>query len=433
MGHRSRGAAAALGALGLAGAVALVPAAAQAHSLDSSTLSVHETTAGASMTVSLPLEALDEAAGTSYATTGDVADWGEEVATYVADHLTVTGADGGAWTETLGEVSRETIEGIDSVSVELTLDAGGGDTSGFTIDYDAIVDAIDGHEAVAVLTDLAGDVSTAGVLTADDPTVSIGDVDVVATATSLADMVGYGFHHVLAGADHLLFLLALLLPAPLLLAGARRRWGGPGGLRSTARNVLAVVTAFTIGHSVTLVASALGWVDVPSTPVEVAIAVSVGVAAVHAMRPLVRRGDVLVAGLFGLVHGLAFAGILTDLGLDGSLSLLTLLAFNVGVELAQLVVVTLVFPSLLVVSRTGWYPVVRRGGASLALALAVCWALDRLGVLTDPMAPAESWAVGHPWTVVAGCAAVAALATLLAPRARPAQRDGVGEPGLVPG
>jgi hypothetical protein len=49
------------------------------------------------------------------------------------------------------------------------------------------------------------------------------------------------------------------------------------------------------------------------------------------------------------------------------------------------------------------------------------------------MAPAESWAVGHPWTVVAGCAAVAALATLLAPRARPAQRDGVGEPGLVPG
>jgi hypothetical protein len=147
---------------------------------------------------------------------------------------------------------------------------------------------------------------------------------------------------VLEGADHLLFLVTLLLVAPLVAVAGR--WRRREGVVPTLGRVLRVVTAFTAGHSLTLIACALGRVSVPSAPVEVLIAASVGVAALHAVRPLAREGEVLVAGAFGLVHGLAFADILTDLGLEGSTSLLALLAFNGGVELAQLATVGLLFP-----------------------------------------------------------------------------------------
>jgi hypothetical protein len=129
---------------------------------------------------------------------------------------------------------------------------------------------------------------------------------------------------------------------------------------------------------------------------------------VHAIRPLARRGEVLIAGGFGLVHGLAFAGILTDLGLHGSASVPALLAFNVGVELAQLLTVAVVFPSLYVASRTRSYPVLRLAGAAVAFLAATGWALDRLGVLANPLSGAEDAVIAHTWWVVAGLAAVAA-------------------------
>ena len=305
-----------------------------------------------------PVETLDRALGTGSTGATDVDPSADEVVAHLGEHLTVTGADGTTWTETWSDVVREQVEGIDSLGVDVTLDPGTTDPSGFTLAYDGIIEADRTHEAVVVLTDAAGDISTARVLTATDSSLRIGEI----ASTGLADMVGYGLHHVLDGVDHLLFLLTLLLVAPLVVVAGR--WRRRKGLVPTLRRVLAVVTAFTVGHSLTLIASALGWVSAPGTPVEVLIAASVGVAAVHAVRPLARRREVLIAGGFGLVHGLAFAGILTDLGLDGSASLLALLAFNVGVELAQLLTVALVFPSLYLVSRTCWYPALRLGGAA---------------------------------------------------------------------
>jgi hypothetical protein len=253
-------------------------------------------------------------------------------------------------------------------------------------------------------------------------------------STGVGDMVGYGLHHVLAGADHLLFLLTLLLVAPLVVVAGR--WQPREGLAPTLRRVLGVVTAFTAGHSLTLIASALGWVSVPSAPVEVLIAVSVGVAAVHAIRPLARRGEILIAGGFGLVHGLAFAGILADLGLDGTASVLALLAFNVGVELAQLLTAALLFPSLHLASRTRCYPALRLTGAVLALGAALAWALDRLGLFDNPLAAAEDAVIGHPWYVVATLALVAGSCWLADRPARKTRTRHAAPPwagGAVPG
>ncbi len=405
--HRGRtlAAGAALTGALTGGLVLLPPAVASAHSLDSSTLSVRVGEDAVDTTVTIALSALDETLGTGWTAATDVDSYADAVIAYVDEHLTVTGADGTTWTETYTAVTGESVEGIDSVSIEVTLDPAGADPSSFTLAYDGVIEADPAHEAVVVLTDAAGDISTAGVLTATDNSLQIGD----AADAGTADVIGYGLHHVLAGADHLLFLLTLLLVAPLV-AATGRRWQRRESLGPTLRRVLAVVTAFTVGHSLTLIASALGWVAVPGAPVEVLIAASVGVAAVHAMRPLARRGEVLIAGGFGLVHGLAFAGILTDLGLAGRASVPALLAFNVGVELAQLLTVALVFPSLYVLSRTRWYPRVRITGALIALSAATTWAMDRLGLLSDPLAHVEETLVAHPWWVVMALAALASTA-----------------------
>ncbi|MCB0827912.1 MAG: HupE/UreJ family protein [Solirubrobacterales bacterium] len=239
-------------------------------------------------------------------------------------------------------------------------------------------------------------------ITDGDPTAPVGE------------MISLGYHHVLDGADHLLFLLALLLPAPLIATAGRWRPSTEGPL-STLTAVLEVVTAFTLGHSITLLAAALGWVTVPARPIEILIAASVGVAAINAVRPMARRGEAAIAAGFGLVHGLAFAGILSDLGLAGSASLASLLAFNFGVELAQLSAVALVFPSLYLLSRTRFYPTVRVTGACLALAAATGWGLDRAGALANPLAGVEAVAIGHLWLIVVGLAGLAGAAWIAGP------------------
>jgi hypothetical protein len=174
-----------------------------------------------------------------------------------------------------------------------------------------------------------------------------------------------------------------------------------------------VVTAFTLGHSLTLVATSLGWIAVPSRPVEVVIALSVAVSAVHAIRPLARRGEPMIAAGFGLVHGMAFAGILTDLGVDGSTSLLTLLAFNIGIELAQLAAIACVVPSIFLMSTRRSSGVVRVAGATVALVAAGGWLVDRIGLAPNPFEPVESALVGHPLVVVLAIAALALTLRLI--------------------
>ncbi len=382
---------------------------ASAHSLDSSSIWVQAGEDDARLTISFALETFDQGYGTGMLDTADGvlgSPTSVDLVATVTDHLTLTDGDGAVATPVLESTARETVEGIESFTVVFRYD--GVEPDEFTISYDLILDVVAGHEAVVVLSTVDGDISTPGVLTSDAPSLTIaGDTATV----GVVDMVRYGFDHVLEGADHLLFLLTLLLPAPLVAAAGRWRRGGSA--RHTFRRVVHVVTAFTLGHSLTLIASTLGWVSLPSRPVEIAIAVSVGVSALHAIRPLARRGEEWIAAGFGLVHGLAFAGILTDLGIDGSTGLLTLLAFNVGVELSQLATTALVFPSLYVLSTTRWYPAVRIAGASLALAAAVGWSVDRLGWATNPLAWLEDAAITHRWWVVVGLAALAAAAKVV--------------------
>ncbi|MBC7730004.1 MAG: HupE/UreJ family protein [Microbacteriaceae bacterium] len=176
-----------------------------------------------------------------------------------------------------------------------------------------------------------------------------------------------GIEHILSGIDHLLFVIGLLF-----LVGFKRG------------QLLWTITAFTAAHSLTLAASALGWLTLRSPPVEATIALSIVLVAseaLHQRATLARRWPAVVAFLFGLVHGLGFAGALKEIGLPDHHLLLALLTFNVGVEVGQLMTVTAAWAFWRVTAR--WPAVARlRTGMLYAIgAAAAYWSWLRIATI----------------------------------------------------
>jgi hypothetical protein len=192
----------------------------------------------------------------------------------------------------------------------------------------------------------------------------------------LPSLFHLGMRHIAEGTDHLLFLLVLLLPSPLGVVASR--WSGVIGVRSSLLGILRIVTAFTVGHSITLGLAAFGLVHLPSRPVEVLIAVSILISAAHALRPIFPGKEAAIAAFFGLFHGLAFASTLGELGLARWERVAGILAFNLGIETMQIAVVLAILPSLLLMSRTRAYPLLRVVGAYGAGAASMGWIVERI-------------------------------------------------------
>jgi hypothetical protein len=183
--------------------------------------------------------------------------------------------------------------------------------------------------------------------------------------------------HIAAGTDHLLFLLTLLLPAPLLVN--RKRWAEAGSNRYSLIRIIKIVTAFTIGHSITLLLGATGITDFPAQPIEILIAVSIFISAIHAIKPIFPGREMFIAAGFGLIHGMAFATTLVNLNLDAGRMALSIFGFNLGIELMQLFVVAVTIPWLIILSRSiAIYNYVRIIGAILAGIAAVGWIIERV-------------------------------------------------------
>ncbi len=191
-----------------------------------------------------------------------------------------------------------------------------------------------------------------------------------------ASVFRLGMRHIAEGTDHLLFLLALLLPAPLMVVGSR--WAGYAEVRSSLLRILKIVTAFTIGHSITLMLAASGLIRVPIRPIEVLIAFSILISAIRAFRPMFPGREAHIAAFFGLIHGLAFAATLEKLGLGRWERVGGVLAFNLGIETMQLIVVAAILPSLMLLSRTRGYRFLRISGAAFAGFASLGWIGERL-------------------------------------------------------
>lgn len=194
------------------------------------------------------------------------------------------------------------------------------------------------------------------------------------------DYLVEGVWHIWIGADHILFLISLLIPCVYLRQASRAAgWRPVEKIRPALVNVLAVVTAFTLAHSVTLGLTVLEIVTPPEGIVEPLIAASVIVAALaNLTRRLVHLRWQIALG-FGLVHGFGFASVLSDLGLPREQLTAALLGFNVGVELGQLAIVCAFFPLAWALRRTAFYRwgVMVAGSISIA-AVAAFWLVQRL-------------------------------------------------------
>lgn len=191
------------------------------------------------------------------------------------------------------------------------------------------------------------------------------------------DYTAHGVWHIWIGFDHLLFLLSLLLPAVLIRVDGG--WTGAARFRDALWEVVKVVSAFTLAHSITLTLAALDVVQLPSRWVESAIAASVIVAALNNLIVMAGASRWLFAFAFGLIHGFGFASVLADLGLPQNALLLALVAFNLGVEAGQLAIVALFLPLAWGV-RNQW--IYRRGvlagGSLLVIATAGIWLVERV-------------------------------------------------------
>ncbi|MCE9579808.1 MAG: HupE/UreJ family protein [Deltaproteobacteria bacterium] len=257
--------------------------------------------------------------------------------------------------------------------------------------------------------------------------------------TGLRAAIGLGIDHIRGGTDHLLFVLMLLVSAPWRARGGR--WIAPVPVRRALLRTAAIATAFTLGHSLTLVLGALVRVPVPAAIVEVAIAASILMSAIHALRPLAPGREPILAFGFGLVHGLAFAEALAGFGFDGRSLALALAGFNVGVELMQLAVVALVLPTLVILARGPGGRAVRVAGAAIGVVAAIGWIAERgLGLATPIPARVERLAAHGGWLLaaLAAAAVVSWVAQRWGARSRPddqsasAPRTLLGSRGSTP-
>jgi hypothetical protein len=331
---------------------------------------------------------------------------------YLRAHIQPTSADG-AWTVTVDDLAIEDTEQLGTgpftvltALAHLTAPSAADERS-FQLHYDVVIHQVITHTVlVSARQDWSGGqlgtTRSIGTIQLDPVTGEVPALDIdLGTGSAwrgFTAMVSLGIAHIREGTDHQLFLLTLLLPAPLLVA--RRRWATAAPPRQAVRRIAAITGSFTVGHSVTLALGAMG-LPVPQHAVEALIAVSILVAAAHAVRPIFPGREALIAAGFGLVHGMAFSATLAELDLSGGQLALSLLGFNVGIELMQLAVVALVLPPLCVLARTSAYHPLRVVAAGLTAIAAAGWLAARVGVANPVAAVADGLVGVSPWVIVA--------------------------------
>ena len=400
-------------------AVVIGPQAAHAHSTPNSEVQIDIGPSEARADIIIPLGDYAAASGAPIAPSRANYDSARQ---WLARHVSVRSPDGRAWTVRYDSVAFAQIAGPpDLHAVATLLPPAGAPVRRFMIDWTAVVDQDSAHFALFVAKrDLYGrfgdDREIIGAVRAGRTRLSV-DRGKASALTGFGNAVWLGGEHIAEGHDHLLFLLALFLPMPLLLAAGRRRWGAPRPPKDALWGMAKIITSFTIGHSLTLIAAPLLGIHLLAQPVEIAIALSILISAIHAWRPLFPGREPLIAALFGLVHGLAFATLVGDLGLGLSREVIAILGFNIGIEIVQLMVVAAFLPALMLFARTRHYDWLRLGGAAFAAMAAIAWMVERIFAVPNPIAGAIDALLEHAILLII-LLTVAAMAVYLADRRR---------------
>jgi hypothetical protein len=346
--------------------------------------------------IQLPLSELQSAIGNNVDDNSEklIERLGEFLKNYLKDHIKPKSLDGTPWSIELGELKLiETKSKLSGDYKELVVVFSMApplnyDLRNFYFDYDAILHNVASHKAIiAIKQDWQQ-----GIVHEDITIQEVGIIewDVVSNQLKpfqvnldegsilkgFKSMFFLGSIHISEGTDHLLFLLVLLTPIPLEVSN--NKWAKTKKLKSALIQIFKIVTAFTIGHSITLLVGSYGLNIFPSKFIEILIGISILVSAIHAFKPTFAGKEIYIALSFGFVHGLTFANSISDLHLNYFKLLISVIGFNLGIEFMQIVIIVAVIPWLLLLSKSNYYPFFRVLVAIFAGIAAMGWVWEFL-------------------------------------------------------
>jgi hypothetical protein len=340
--------------------------------------------------VEYPINDLNEVLGTDFPNDAEGALVAAETErellhAYSAEHLALLEQEGTEWPLLFG--SLETLAangGYIIVNFEVDQEFATVPRS-FTAVYDGILHAKPDRDALLIIgTDWGSGTfnNEADDLLRFTSEQTVQQVDLGETSfwRGFSGTVMLGADHIRIGSDHILFILALVLPSVLVFSRLVG-WQPSASFGSSLWRVLKIVTMFTIAHSITFALGGFGLVELSPVLVETVIAGSIILAALHNIRPVFINREWIIAFVFGLFHGFGFAGLLADLGLTQTRQAVSLLGFNLGIELGQVTIILLVFPALYIARRTRAYQPAMYAGSVALIVIAAAWVLDRaLGI-----------------------------------------------------
>ncbi|MCF8325288.1 MAG: HupE/UreJ family protein [Leadbetterella sp.] len=346
--------------------------------------------------IQLPLSELQSAIGNSVNDNSEqlIERLGELLKKYLKDHIKPKTLDGKPWSIELGEMNLvETKSKLSGDYKELVVAFSMAppinyDLRNFYFDYDVILHNVASHKAIiAIKQDWQQ-----GIVHEDSSVQEVGVIEWDIVNNNLKpfqisldqgswwlgfkSMVLLGIKHISEGTDHLMFLFVLILPVPLLIEN--KKWGKKQSLKISLIKIFKIVTAFTIGHSFSLLFGALNWIVLPTKPIEILIGISILVSAIHAIRPIFPDKETYISLGFGLIHGLAFAFTLQDLSLNTTRMILSILGFNIGIELMQIFIIFITIPLLIIISRSKIYNPFKILGAFIGILAALGWIFERI-------------------------------------------------------
>lgn len=309
--------------------------------------------------------------GNGELTWGEVRNKHDEIRAYALSRLVLSADQQACTTQVLEQLIDHHTDGAYSV---LRFSANCGDLiEWLAVDYRLLFEIDAQHKGLLRLTQ-GGQTRTA-IFSRELPTQKFSITERSRWTESM-QFIHEGIWHIWMGFDHVLFLVALLLPSVLIRAEGR--WQAAADFPSVCWNVISIVTAFTIAHSLTLSLATLDIIQLPSRLVESTIAASVVLAGLDNLYPRMMSRRWMIAFGFGLIHGFGFAAVLTDLGLPHDSLLLSLVGFNVGVEIGQLAIIAAFLPLAYLIRHSWSYPrLVLTGGSLAVIAIALIWFTER--------------------------------------------------------
>jgi hypothetical protein len=343
--------------------------------------------------IQLPLAELQLAVPYDLSLSSDqlLSKYGRDLQGYILEHFTITSIDGNDWKLEISNINiKEEAGPSNSIYREIVADLvmfppAESDLRHFMLYYDVIVHQLVTHKIlVSVDQDWSNGINSEhqqeiGIIKTDVKSNTVLPLEVNLEAGNrwkgFKAMFAFGMQHIREGLDHILFLLTLLLVAPLIIQD--RNWSDFQGFRYTIKRFLTISLAFTLGHSIMLLIGSFDLVPFNVQYIEVFIAISILISSVHCIYPLFAQKESLIAAGFGLIHGLAFSLSISSMGLGWKSKLISILGFNLGIEAMQLIIMLIFFPILLL-SKWKIYRVTRLVFASMVVAISLVWIVERL-------------------------------------------------------